>query len=171
LLKINGAARGTFPASVSIYSSTVSSKYWAGDSMSLSGVNREYVSKLVADIKNAVGEILVYASKPFEELSSAEKYAIRYLLVTVAEALMALAIHLARRALSREPETPIHALMTLRDAGMITVGEYDELVKLRNLLVHRYWVVDDARIYSSIKEDFKAMYSFIERVERFLSGG
>jgi len=142
--------------------------------MSLSGVNREYVSKLVADIKNAVSEILIYASKPFEELSSAEKYAIRYLLVTVAEALVALAIHLARRALSREPETPIHALAILRDAGMITVSERDklmQLVRLRNLLVHRYWVVDDARIYSSIKGDFKAVYSFIERVERLLSSG
>jgi len=85
---------------------------------------------------------------------------------------MALAIHLARKVFSREPETPIHALTILRDEGLLSIDECNELVKLvrlRNLLVHRYWVIDDERIYKSVKRDFKAVYSFIERLERFLS--
>ena len=38
------------------------------------------------------------------------------------------------------------------------------LVKLRNLLVHRYWVIDDRRIYESIRKDFKKLLSFVDRV-------
>jgi len=143
--------------------------------MGLTGVDREYVGKLIKDIRSIIAEILGYtSSKPFEELSSAERYAVRYLLVSLAEALTALAIHVARRALKRAPETPIHALTILRDAGLLTTDECGELVKLvrlRNLLVHRYWVVDDERIYNSIKRDFRAVYSLIERLERALSDG
>jgi len=149
------------------------SRSLAGVQMGLIGVDKEYVGRLIADIKSTIAEILSYtSSKPFEELSSVERYAIRYLLVALAEALMALAIHLARKVFSREPETPIHALTILRDEGLLTIDECDELIKLvrlRNLLVHRYWVIDDEKIYNSIKRDFKAVYSFIERLERFLS--
>jgi len=141
--------------------------------MSLRGIDKEYVSKFIADIKSTIAEILSYtSSKSFEELSSVERYAIRYLLVSLAEALMALAIHLARSAFNSVPETPIHALTILRDEGLLTIDECNELVKLvrlRNLLAHRYWVIDDERIYNSIKRDFKAVCSFIERLERFLS--
>jgi len=71
---------------------------------------------------------------------------------------MALAIHLARKVFSRESETPIHALTILRDGGLLSIDECDELIKLvrlMNLLVYRYWVIDDERIYKSIKRDLK----------------
>ncbi|ADM28656.1 protein of unknown function DUF86 [Ignisphaera aggregans DSM 17230] len=140
--------------------------------MGLRDIDKEYVGKLIADINSTITEILSYtSSKPFEELSSVERYAVRYLLVTLAEALMALAIHLAKRVYNRAPETPIHALTILRDAGLLTIDECDELIKLlrlRNLLVHRYWVIDDEKIYNSIKRGFKAVYSFIEGLERLL---
>ncbi|MEM4970834.1 MAG: hypothetical protein QXE01_06240 [Sulfolobales archaeon] len=32
----------------------------------LSGVNRGYVDKLVADIKSAINDVLSYSSKPYE---------------------------------------------------------------------------------------------------------
>ena len=140
--------------------------------MSLARVNRDYVGKLVEDIRLAINEVLSYSSKPYEELSSAEKYAIRYNIIVLAEALVALAIHLARKAFNKEPETPIHALRILRDEGLLTPSEYDELVRLvrlRNLLVHRYWIIDDKRIYDNVKEYFKPIHNFTERLERLLS--
>ena len=38
------------------------------------------------------------------------------------------------------------------------------IVRLRNLLVHRYWVIDDAKIYSSVKKDFKRIVSVVRKV-------
>jgi len=40
------------------------------------------------------------------------------------------------------------------------------LVKLRNLIVHRYWVVDDREIRDSIVQDFKCVNDFIRVIER-----
>ncbi|MEM0376852.1 MAG: HepT-like ribonuclease domain-containing protein [Thermofilum sp.] len=130
-------------------------------------VNRAYVERLVSDIEKSISTILSYTSKPYGEMSEAERYAVRYNLIVAAEALAALAVHLARRLYSEEPETPTHALTVLRDRGLLTEPEREDLVRLtrlRNLLVHRYWVVDDERIYASVKKDFKSLRSFIERL-------
>ncbi|MBS7620798.1 DUF86 domain-containing protein [Candidatus Bathyarchaeota archaeon] len=34
------------------------------------------------------------------------------------------------------------------------------MVRLRNLLVHRYWIIDDNQVYNAIKGDFKAVDNF-----------
>ena len=132
-------------------------------------INREYTRKLQADIKDSINFINEVVSKPYSALSSTEKYAIRYSLIAIAEALTALAVHIARRALNKEPETPIHALRIIRDEGLISEDEcenLEKLIKLRNLLVHRYWAIDDKRIYDSIKEDFKTLIKSVERILR-----
>jgi uncharacterized protein YutE (UPF0331/DUF86 family) len=45
-----------------------------------------------------------------------------------------------------------------------------KIIKLRNLLVHRYWVVDDKIIYDAIKRDFKYVEEFIKRVLLLVGG-
>jgi len=39
------------------------------------------------------------------------------------------------------------------------------LVRLRNLLTHRYWIIDDNQVYNSIKNDFKSVNKFLESVQ------
>jgi uncharacterized protein YutE (UPF0331/DUF86 family) len=45
-----------------------------------------------------------------------------------------------------------------------------KIIKLRNLLVHRYWVVDDKVIYDAIKKDFEYVEEFIKRVLLLVGG-
>jgi len=53
--------------------------------MGLMGVGREYVGKLIKGIMSTIVEVPGYtSSKPFEELSSAERYGVRYLLASLA---------------------------------------------------------------------------------------
>ena len=142
--------------------------------MGLANVDKDYVKKLVDDIRSAIDEIVSFCSKPFEELSVADRYAIRYCLIVVVEALIALALHIARRAFGEKPETPIHALRVLRDRGLVTPSEcsdLEKLVRLRNLLVHRYWVIDDRKIYDSVRRDFRSVQRFIDRLQRALGDG
>ena len=86
-------------------------------------INTEFIKKLVDDIEESVRIVKSYVSKPFEELSDAERYAIRYHLIVVAEALIALALHIVRRGFGVSPETPVHALMVLRDKGLVSDEE------------------------------------------------
>ncbi len=131
-------------------------------------VSKEFIKNLTRDIEYAVREVNRITSKSYDELSDEDKMAIRYELIVIAEALMALVMHIVRRDLNERPRTPINALMIARDrGGLLTMNEYEDLtklVRLRNLLVHRYWVIDDYLIYRSIKSDFKSLVSFIDRL-------
>jgi uncharacterized protein YutE (UPF0331/DUF86 family) len=40
--------------------------------------------------------------------------------------------------------------------------------RLRNLLVHRYWVISDERVYESVKSGLKGFEEFITCVRVFL---
>ncbi len=140
----------------------------------MNNVNRAFIERLIDDINRSIEEILEYTNKPFETLSNAEKYTIRYLLIIIAEAITAIALHIARRALNIRPETPIHAFKALRDHGLIDEYVYEELVKfirVRNLIVHRYWIVDDRLIYENIKSDFRAIREFIKAIEKVVGYG
>ncbi len=131
------------------------------------GVNREFLRRLAGDVREAVNAVRGYVSKPYEELSEAERYAVRYHLIVLAEALASLALHVARRWLNVQPETPAHAFNLLRDGGLISEEERRDMVdvvRLRNLLVHRYWAVDDRRIYENARRNFEKILKALERV-------
>ncbi len=96
----------------------------------------------------------------------------RYCLIVVVESLVALALHIAKRCFGEKPETPIHAFRILRDRGLITSSEcveIEKLVRLRSLLVHRYWIVDDRKIYDNLKSDFSFVKEIIGRLQRILN--
>jgi uncharacterized protein YutE (UPF0331/DUF86 family) len=131
------------------------------------GVSKEFIKGIIRDVEDAIKEIERITNKPYDELSDEDKMAIRYELIVIAEAVMALAMHIVRRELNERPRTPINALMILRDKGLLMMNEYEDLtrlVRLRNLLVHRYWVIDDYLIYQSIKSNFKNPASFMNRL-------
>jgi hypothetical protein len=48
-------------------------------------VNKDFIEKLTSEIKEAILIIVRYSSKSFKEISDAEKYALRYNLIVVAE--------------------------------------------------------------------------------------
>ncbi|MEM0225861.1 MAG: HepT-like ribonuclease domain-containing protein [Thermofilaceae archaeon] len=130
-------------------------------------VNRTYVERLASDIERSISTILSYTSKPYGEMSEAERYAVRYNLIVAAEALAALAAHLARRLYNEEPATPAHALAILRDRGLLTEPEREHLARLtrlRNPLAHGYWAIDDERIYAGVKSNFESVKNLLKRL-------
>jgi uncharacterized protein YutE (UPF0331/DUF86 family) len=59
-------------------------------------------------------------------------------------------------------------LRVLRDERFINNQEYGELVKLiklRNILVHRYCVIDGRRIYDVVESDFKVLLKVLDRIK------
>ncbi len=133
--------------------------------------NKEYVRKLIKDIEEAISIILEDCSKSFETLSRAEKSEIRYYIIVLVEAIVALAYHVARRIYGLEPRTPIQTFAMFAEKGFISFNEAEDLVKLvrlRNLIVHRYWEVNDRVIYEKVKRDFTCVRKFIESVRNAL---
>lgn len=131
-------------------------------------INRDFILKLINDIMKSIDTINSYYSKPFNEINITERYAVRYHIIVIAEALIALALHITRRVYNVTPESPIHALNVLKDRNLLNYDEYSGIIsifRLRNLLVHRYWNIIDEKIYDNVKGDFTNIINFIERIK------
>lgn len=85
-------------------------------------VNREYIRKLVRDIEEAIRIILEDTSKPFNMLTRSEISEVRYYLIVLVEALVALCYHIARRVCNVEVETPTKTFRLLVERGLLTEG-------------------------------------------------
>jgi uncharacterized protein YutE (UPF0331/DUF86 family) len=108
------------------------------------------------------------ASKEFEELSVDEKYAIRYNIVVLVESLVSLCVHVASEGFGLSPSSYREVVRVVAESvGVRSVSDL-ESVGLRNLLIHRYWGVEDRRVYQSLKANFKCVEEFLGRVERLL---
>jgi uncharacterized protein YutE (UPF0331/DUF86 family) len=121
----------------------------------------------ITDVLDAKTQLKKLTAKPFEELSMEQKYAIRYHIIVLAEALGAVCLHVAREDLKQEPVSYSECFNLLDEEGITedTAKELVKIVRLRNLLTHRYWVIDDQQVYDSIKNDFKGVNSFLESVQ------
>ena len=123
-------------------------------------LNKSAVRKRVSEIRSAAKELREIASKPFEELSTSELYAMRYLVIVIAEAIAALCLHVARGKFGLEPSSGRECLKRLLEKKVVSEKVYSDVSKilsLRNLLVHRYWVIDDRRVYESVKSNFSSV--------------
>jgi len=124
----------------------------------------------IDDIRSIISELRNLISKPFEELSLHEKYSMRYLVILLVEALVSLCAHISVEEYGRSPTSYRDVVkLVCQRLDVRCVDDLEALISLRNLLIHRYWTIDDRRIYDSIRSDFGCVEHFLERVrEAFL---
>ncbi|RLE97641.1 MAG: hypothetical protein DRJ63_08890 [Thermoprotei archaeon] len=102
------------------------------------------------------------------------RYTLRLALVEIVESSSSLGLHILREFLGvNKVEGYSHIFRLLRDRGVISpkVGEdMENLAKLRNLIIHRYWEIDDSRIYKEAKgSGLKVVEDFVKEVEEYVS--
>ncbi len=121
----------------------------------------------LAEVLDAKAELRRLTLKPYAELSKEAKYAIRYHVIVLAEALGGVCLHVAKEDLEQEPLSYSQCFMLLDEAGICgkCAGDLAAIVRLRNLLTHRYWSIDDRKVYDSIKNDFKGVNKFVESIQ------
>nr|WP_245534193.1 HepT-like ribonuclease domain-containing protein [Thermofilum pendens] len=70
------------------------------------------------------------------------------------------------------PESYAEAFLKLGEKGVVsmeTAMKMAKLASLRNIIVHRYWAIDDARILNEAKgSGTKAVREFIDEVLRYV---
>jgi len=120
----------------------------------------------IKEIRSSISELTNLTSKPFEELNTSEIYSIRYLIIVIVEALVSICIHISTEAYNETPESYREAIRIIGSKLRIKcIRDLEALVALRNLLIHRYWTIDDKRIHESIKRNFECLDSFLTRIE------
>ncbi len=108
-------------------------------------MDSERLSRALRDLDRSVNFIEQILNRPLDEFLNDDEavYALRYAVIEAVEAAVQIGLILLREL----------AAAMRRFAG------------LRNLLVHRYWEVDDARLYRELKEGgLEALRRFLRHV-------
>ena len=136
-------------------------------------VDSDIVRYRVSDVRLVMSELSRLTSKPFEDLSIDERYSIRYNIIVLVEALVSLCTHIAINDYGVTPRSYREAVVFVSERlGVKCVSDLEALVALRNLLVHRYWVIDDRKIYENIKGDFNCVEELLRKiVEKYAGQG
>ena len=102
------------------------------------------------------------------------RYTLRMVLVEIAEASATLSLHILRNLLDvRRIEGYTRIFDKLVEHGVLS-QELSEgmrrFIRLRNLIIHRYWEVDDIRIYREAKgSSLEIISRFLAEVEDYVS--
>ena len=137
-------------------------------------VRLERLRNLAAAIRQARVQLRELSSVPeadfladFKAVNSA-----KYLLVVACEASIDICNHLAAMRGGRAPQDYSDCFRVLEEIEVLDRNLADRLsrmAKLRNLLVHMYWRIDNARIYRVIREDLEDYDAYLAAVGRFLT--
>ena len=95
-------------------------------------------------------------------------FSVRYLIIQAVEAMTDLCQHMLARTRGIPCDGYIDCIVKAGEHGIISVALAERLRRLaawRNILVHRYWNIDDARVYVETKANLSDLTAFIDDIE------
>lgn len=131
-------------------------------------------------IRNITGEInaaykkLVKIKKLSKDefLASTEKIdSAKYNLIVVMEGACDICNHVAVKAGGNAPKSYSDCFSILEELKLLPPELSTKLklmTKFRNLLVHRYWKIDNDRVYDIIKQDIPAVNEFLKTIDAYI---
>ena len=125
-----------------------------------------WLLRRISEARTAMTAASDIASHRFEELSERDIWAMRYQLIVLAEALASLCMRVARKVYGLVPASYRECLIEVgRRLGVPCIDDLSALIGLRNILVHRYFEVDDRRVHGFVRGNFTCVAEFLARVE------
>jgi uncharacterized protein YutE (UPF0331/DUF86 family) len=133
-------------------------------------LDRNRIAKNIADIAMAKEEIerLITVDQGSFFSDSRNVFSVRYLIIQAVEALTDLRQHMLARTRGIPCDGYIDCIVQAGEHGIISVALAERLRRLaalRNILVHRYWNIDDARVYIETKANVSDLTAFIDEIE------
>lgn len=127
------------------------------------------IKKLLQEAEEALEVLKTYVNSGIRNLS--EAFAVRYAIIQIVESLAIVSSKLAE-AYGIVIEGYVEAMRFLSKINIVSLEISEKLIKLarlRNLLVHKYWVVDDKRILKEARENgIKTIEVVIENIRKLL---
>ncbi len=130
-------------------------------------IDKNVFQKLIREVAEAIEEVREIISLDVDTFLNDRRarFSLRYSIVLIVESLADIAVAILEKDFNEVVESYRDAITKLRDKRVLesrVAESIARLVSLRNLIVHRYWAVDDLKIYESAKS------SGIENIERFI---
>lgn len=134
-------------------------------------INKEYVESRIMEINDAIKMLKKTTFKNFNELTEYEVLAIRYLIIQLVEAASSICLHILINLFNEKPEGFPECFIRLAAKDLISkelATKLSSAARLRNLIVHRYWVIRDEIVYESVRLRLKDFEDFTYNVRNFL---
>ena len=133
-------------------------------------LDRNRIAKDIADSAMARREIerLVAVDQATFFSDSRNVFSVRYLLIQAVEVMTDLCQHMLARTRGIPCDGYIDCIVKAGEHGIISVALAERLRRLaalRNILVHRYWSIDDARVYTETQANLSDLTTFIDEIE------
>ncbi|MFH7860161.1 MAG: HepT-like ribonuclease domain-containing protein [Candidatus Aenigmatarchaeota archaeon] len=133
-------------------------------------IDKEVIKRIFKDVYEALDEVKDIVSLSEDDFikNRRARFSLRYCIAVIIESLADLAVAILEKDFDESTETYREAFTKFAEKNIIDVDTMQSMIKLvslRNIIVHRYWIVDDLKIYKSAKENgIKGIEKFIEKV-------
>jgi len=136
-------------------------------------INAEMIEARIREMNDAIRLLRELTSRPYGELTKHEILAMRYLVIQLVEAASSACLHLLAAQGERAEGYP-ECFLRISQKGVVPEGLGSRLAsaaRLRNLLVHRYWKIDDERVFESVKDGLRDFEEFVRILRGILDSG
>jgi len=127
----------------------------------------------INEITESVSEVEKLLKIPEDEFWKEKRNiaAIKYFLLEAIEATCSICLHLVAKKLRKGVESPAECFELLGKEKLINENlsaSLRKMARFRNILVHRYWEVDEKKVYQYAKKNLVDFEKFIEAIsEKF----
>ncbi len=125
------------------------------------------------EIRKATKDMQQYTAVNLETFLKDTKLidATKYKFLIAIEGCISICNHIASRIGKKVPESYSDCFNIIAEAGVISKKMAENLmkmVKFRNLLMHRYWVIDDRKVYQYSKDNLNDIEKFLDTTGKYL---
>ncbi|OGF67201.1 MAG: hypothetical protein A2Y62_09425 [Candidatus Fischerbacteria bacterium RBG_13_37_8] len=137
-------------------------------------VNIDVIRQISGDINYALAKLEKISHLHEDEfLHSEEKIdSAKYNLIVVIEGSIDICNHIVSRMGGRAPQDYADCFEVLRELSIFSSEFIDKLksmAKFRNLIVHRYWKVDNKKVFAIINNNIADIKEYLQGIDQYLS--
>jgi len=126
---------------------------------------------LISEIKENLADIREYTKVSQDKFWKDKRniLSVEHLLLRAIEATCNICVHLAAKELQKGVESPAECFELLEKEKLINrdlSASLRKMARFRNILVHRYWEVDEKKVYQYAKKNLEDFEKFIEIISK-----
>lgn len=138
-----------------------------------SPLNLERIAKNKADILAAKQDMVSLVDLDREEFLSEKKniHSLKYLLIQTVEAIADTCQHTLSKLKGLPCEGYVDCIVKAGENQVISKGLADKLKRLadlRNILIHRYWVINDEELYKQAQKNIGDFEDFVGQIDELI---
>lgn len=132
-------------------------------------LNPDLLRQRAKEIRDALDVLAGYGALSQEEFLARPEIvdAAKYRLVVAIEAAVSICTHIAARLANRTPESYADCFAVLATSGILgeeLAERLGQMARFRNLLVHLYWQVDNARVWEVLRNNLSDVEAYLVAV-------